>query len=120
MPVKNKKPCSYVGCPELVEIGTQYCAKHQAKVYADYDKYERTEERKERYQGSWKSIRIRFIKEHPFCDICFQNGIMTPAVLVHHRKPLAEGGTNDPANLQSLCKPCHSRLHTERGDYLHK
>ena len=120
MPVKNKKPCGYVGCPELVEIGTQYCAKHQAKVYADYDKYERTEERKERYQGSWKSIRIRFIKEHPFCDICFQNGIMTPAVLVHHRKPLAEGGTNDPANLQSLCKPCHSRLHTERGDYLHK
>ena len=33
---------------------------------------------------------------------------------VHHRKPRANGGTNDPSNLITLCSACH-QLHHERG-----
>lgn len=30
---------------------------------------------------------------------------------VHHIVPRAEGGTNDPANLVTLCMACHSDTH---------
>ncbi|MCB9513040.1 MAG: HNH endonuclease [Candidatus Latescibacteria bacterium] len=33
---------------------------------------------------------------------------------VHHRKPRANGGTNAPSNLITLCSACH-QLHHERG-----
>lgn len=32
---------------------------------------------------------------------------------VHHIKPQAEGGTDDPANLIALCLNCHSSVHTK-------
>lgn len=115
MPTKPKKPCRYPGCPELT--AELYCPAHKALVNAQYDKYKRAETRS-RYQGSWSKIRGIYLKKHPFCEICFSEGRMTPANLVHHRVPLAEGGSNTETNLQSLCKSCHSRLHTERGDYL--
>jgi hypothetical protein len=36
---------------------------------------------------------------------------------VHHLKPRSRGGTNDPANLITLCAACH-RLWHERGGVL--
>ncbi|WP_423188253.1 HNH endonuclease [Alishewanella sp. d11] len=34
-----------------------------------------------------------------------------------HIKPKSKGGTDDHANLQTLCKPCHDRkTATERGE----
>lgn len=120
MPTKSLKPCTYAGCSELIPRGTQYCAKHQAKVYAEYDKRERTPERKARYSGSWEVVRKRYLREHPYCEICYSQGAMVPATLVHHVLPLAEGGKNEPANFQSLCKSCHSALHAARGDYFSK
>ncbi|MCB1163596.1 HNH endonuclease [bacterium] len=33
---------------------------------------------------------------------------------VHHRKPRANGGTNAPSNLITLCSACH-QVHHERG-----
>ena len=47
----------------------------------------------------------------------------TPGVVaeeVHHKKPLAEGGTHDWNNLIALCKVCHARIHAKRGDRWHK
>lgn len=29
---------------------------------------------------------------------------------VHHRVPLADGGTDDETNLMLVCKSCHARL----------
>lgn len=34
---------------------------------------------------------------------------------VHHIKPLAEGGKDEPANRQSLCPNCHSLEHLRRN-----
>jgi len=48
-----------------------------------------------------------------------ENGTATPMEEVHHIKPLAEGGTHDDSNLMALCKSCHSKIHTERGDRWH-
>ena len=115
MPRKPKKPCRYPGCPNLTEA--LYCETHKTLVNQQYDKYKRSETRS-RYQGNWARIRRAYIQAHPYCEICFDEGRMIPANLVHHKIPLAEGGTNAADNLQSLCKSCHSRLHAERGDYL--
>lgn len=31
---------------------------------------------------------------------------------VDHRRPISQGGTNDPSNLVVRCRPCNSRKHT--------
>lgn len=60
-----------------------------------------------------------YAKEHPFCEKCFERGIIVPVEEVHHIVPLSEGGTHARDNLISLCKSCHSRIHAERGDRWH-
>ena len=114
MPRKPKKPCAYPGCPNLTE--GRYCPEHQSKVNSEYEKYGRNPRTKKRYGRAWKRIRDKYVMEHPFCELCFQRGVMVPTEEVHHKKPLSEGGTHDRSNLIALCKSCHSRIHAERGD----
>lgn len=58
-----------------------------------------------------------YVKEHPFCELCFEKGILVPVDEVHHKLPLSEGGTHERSNLVALCKSCHAKIHAERGDY---
>lgn len=55
MPRKPKKPCSYPGCPELIEDGS-YCKKHQKDVNRYYEKYKRDPLTKKRYGPTWRRI----------------------------------------------------------------
>lgn len=114
MPRKPKKPCAYPGCPNLCE--GRYCPEHQTKVNSQYEKYGRDPQTKKRYGRAWQLIRDRYVAEHPFCELCFARGVLTATEHVHHVKPLSEGGTHEVSNLIALCKPCHSRIHAERGD----
>ncbi len=66
---------------------------------------------------TWKRIRDKYASEHPFCELCFERGIIVETEEIHHKKPLSEGGTHDRSNLIALCKSCHSRIHAHRGDY---
>ena len=117
MPYKPDKPCSYPGCPKLVPAGQTYCDEQTKKRSREYERYDRDPATRKRYGKQWRKIRGRYIKSHPYCQICFETkGIITPVEEVHHIKPLSEGGTNDFSNLMSLCKSCHSRIHAERGD----
>lgn len=118
MPRKPKKPCAYPGCPNLTD--GRYCPEHQTKVNAGYEKYRRDPGTKRRYGRAWKRIRDKYVMEHPFCEMCFNRGIIVEAEEVHHKKPLSEGGTHDRSNLIALCKPCHSRIHAEGGGRWHK
>ena len=114
MPSKPKKPCAYPGCPNLTD--GRYCPEHQQKVNSNYEKYGRDKSTKKRYGRAWKRIRDKYAAAHPFCELCFQRGIIVPTEEIHHKKPLSEGGTHDRSNLIALCKSCHSRIHAERGD----
>lgn len=116
MPKKPKHPCAFPGCPELVEPGSSYCEKHAKERNKQYEKYKRDKDTKRRYGRSWKRIRDRYIKEHPLCEMCFAEGKAVEATEVHHKLHLAEGGTNEAANLQALCKSCHNKVHARRGD----
>ena len=116
MPRKPKHPCAYPGCPELVEPGERFCAKHTKKEAKHYERYGRDPQTKKRYGRAWSRIRASYAREHPFCEMCLKEGIAVPVDEVHHIVPLAEGGTHDRSNLMSLCKSCHSKVHATRGD----
>ena len=56
---------------------------------------------------AWLRIRSRQLRDHPLCATCLSRGFVTAAQEVDHVLPLFKGGTDAPANLQSLCVPCH-------------
>lgn len=114
MPRKPKRPCSYPGCPNLTD--DRYCESHKSLVDRNYNKYQRDPNSNKRYGRSWKRIRDRYIKAHPLCEECEKYGRLTTAEEVHHILPLSKGGGNEPENLMSLCKSCHSRITAESGD----
>lgn len=117
MPRKPKRPCSYPGCPNLTD--GRYCPEHQKKVNSNYEKYGRDKSTKKRYGRAWKRIRDKYAAEHPFCEQCYERGILVETQEIHHKIPLSEGGTHDQGNLIALCKPCHSQIHARRGDRWH-
>jgi len=51
--------------------------------------------------------RRQVLDEEPYCRHCLEQGLYVAADVVDHIKPLAEGGTDDRENKQSLCNPCH-------------
>lgn len=68
----------------------------------------------ERIRGSaWMAIRARILKREPRCAMCLAKGELNPAVIVDHRTPLFEGGSNDDSNLQGLCIPHHDAKSAE-------
>ena len=77
----------------------------------DYDRYMRGYVHHKRYGSQWRKIRARYIRKEPLCEACKANGKIELAALVHHKKPLSDGGTNDEDNLMSLCVSCHERIH---------
>ena len=114
MPRKPKRPCSHPGCPNLTD--GRFCEEHARQHNQDYEKYERNKSNKRRYGRAWKRIRDKYVSQHPFCEVCYERGILVETEEVHHKKPLSEGGTHERDNLIALCKSCHSRIHAERGD----
>jgi len=114
MPYRSKKPCGYPGCPKLTN--KRYCPEHEKVEAQRYEKYDRDPNHGTNYGTSWEKIRGRFLEAHPLCEICQREGKLIPAVLVHHKKSLRDGGTNDNGNLAALCQECHSRLHAKEGD----
>ncbi len=85
---KTKRPCSYPGCPKLTD--GRFCEEHAKAEAKRYEKYDRDPAVRRRYGRAWKRIRDRYIQEHPLCELCQQDGRLTPAEEVHHKKPLAE------------------------------
>jgi len=61
------------------------------------------------YGYRWQQARERFLKKHPLCRHCQQQGNLTPATVVDHITP-HKGDQQlfwDEANWQPLCKPHH-------------
>ncbi len=114
VPRKPMKPCAYPGCPKLSE--ERYCEEHRKEVARQYEKYSRRPETKKKYGRAWKRIRDSYVKTHPFCEKCFEQGIITPVAEVHHIVPVSKGGTHERSNLMSLCRSCHNKIHLEMGD----
>ena len=94
-------------CPELVVKGTIYCITH-AREQAN--KYMRRRNMI-KYDRNWSKLRFSHLSKYPFCVDCARHGQSMVAQEVDHIIPHRGDWRlfGDPNNLQSLCKPCHSR-----------
>lgn len=127
------RPCLHPGCPALVPRGR--CPAHQQPTTTSTPDPDRPSDHhlfKPFYNSAlWLSTRRLYLSLHPICAIC-TSALSTD---VHHNPDLAQILTSlgyspttpktswprefwrracDPANLQALCKGCHSRVTVER------
>jgi 5-methylcytosine-specific restriction protein A len=59
------------------------------------------------YGAAWVKLRAIILKRDGYlCVPCKGKGRVSNATSVDHIKPKAKGGTDDPANLQSICSKC--------------
>ncbi len=64
------------------------------------------------YGAAWTRLRLLILERDGYicrCAECRKTGRLRVATEVDHRIPKAKGGTDDPANLQAIAKPCHER-----------
>jgi 5-methylcytosine-specific restriction enzyme A len=66
------------------------------------------------YGGSrWRTLRARYLRQHPLCVMCEARGYTVAAHVVDHI--VRHEGTRDPkfwawSNLQALCARCHNSV----------
>lgn len=71
----------------------------------------------------WKKLRALKLAETPLCELCQQEGRVTPAIDVHHAVSFMQASgpaeryqlAFDYNNLMSLCKQCHQKIHNHVG-----
>jgi len=65
--------------------------------------------------NAWVLTRSSYIKAHPLCERCKAEGLLVPARLIHHRRPLRYSGEQlDHDNLMSICgEKCHKIEHAK-------
>lgn len=107
--MKPKKACKHPGCPGLTS--GKYCEKHEALHRGD-----RATSSGRGYDSRWRRARSRFLKAHPLCARCQEQGRLVKASVVDH-VVLHRGDEKlfwDESNWQALCKNCHdSKTMTE-------
>ena len=113
MPRKPKCPCRYGGCSNLTDRKSGYCDEHE-RPQRHYECFTRGYKQHERYGSVWRKIRDRHLAREPLCEMCRVHGRFVAATLVHHIKPLDDGGTHDESNLMSLCISCHEKIHQRK------
>ena len=103
MPSKPLRPCSHIGCNELVSGGR--CDKHKP-THREYDRY-RGSSTQRGYGARHQAIRELVRREEPLCRECLKTGQITPSNEMDHIDGNALN--TERSNLEMLCKSCHSR-----------
>ena len=90
--------------------------------FSNYKKHDISADISKIYNTSqWRKLRLAHLMQHPLCENCQANNIITPAICVHHKQFISTGTTElemkdiayDPSNLMSLCENCHNEFHTQ-------
>ena len=62
------------------------------------------------YSYKWRKFRLNYLKRHPLCIECKNNGLIMKAIIVDHIIPIEKGGSvYDENNLQPLCMVHHAK-----------
>lgn len=115
-PERALRFCQHSGCPELTSA--RYCPEHAIEAeelriskQQQYSK-QRGSAASQGYSADWQKARASYLRRFPLCQMCDAQGITTPAVLVHHKTPIQEGGDRlNTNNLMSLCQKHHEQIH---------
>lgn len=91
-------PCMASGCPELIPVGVGRCEQHARPKWQNPSRH--TLER----PSDWSSRRLRILRRDHFrCKVCRRKGGH-----VDHIVRVADGGSWEPDNLQTLCAEHHA------------
>lgn len=105
------RPCRHFGCANLVTSREQrgFCDEHAAQRSNWTKRQDRSGSTTQRGYGyTWQKLRQQILKRDGYlCVLCRQANRYVSATDVDHITSKAKGGSDDPSNLQSLCKPCH-------------
>lgn len=107
-PSRPKRPCAQPGCAELVSKGK--CDRHRKQYERQRTARRRTNPNNTDsfyWSAYWRKIRAAKLRADPLCAGCLAVGRTTAATEVDHQD--GNQRNNDPENLTSYCKPCHSR-----------
>ena len=108
--------CRAPGCPVLLPEGQLRCPPH-AKLQRETRADIATQLKAWYASARWRALRLAVLQDEPFCRFCHAAGRRVLTVDIDHIQK--HGG--DPvlfwsrANLQGLCKSCHTRK-TKRGE----
>lgn len=117
---KASKPCRQPGCPGLVRNSVCSVCGRRAPKHGWPGARQRGATTQRGYDGQWQKLRAAYLRSHPLCVKCKEEGRTEPAVHVHHLAKFH--GLNDPlrldpSNLVALCRRCHMAAEgtTHRG-----
>lgn len=104
------RPCPGQPMPWKPKSHRPAGARSERERKRDYDRY-RGSSSARGYNSVWRKIRNAKMKEQPLCEPCQVIGRTTLATEVDHITPHRGDWALffSPKNLQSICKPCHSR-----------
>jgi 5-methylcytosine-specific restriction protein A len=76
----------------------------------------RAEDNRFYQRAQWKRVRAIKLDQNPLCEECESKGLTVLAEQVHHIRPrkLFPDLAFDLANLQALCRSCHTREEKSR------
>lgn len=96
--------------PATFHPSNQSGTEREAERKREFDRY-RLSSHERGYDHRWRQYRKSFLRRHPLCLRCKDEGIITAAVIVDHIRPHKQDNTLFWAkdNHQPLCKPCHDR-----------
>jgi 5-methylcytosine-specific restriction endonuclease McrA len=83
---------------KLEPYGTRWRDRHQPSAA-------QLAARAHRNTAAWRRARAAQLARQPWCSTC----PATTDLTVDHIIPLAQGGTDDPSNLRTLCRRCNGR-----------
>ena len=113
MPTAPRKPCSTVGCPEMVTPGNgSKCEDHTAQA----DRIRGSSGQR----GYGRKHRVRFregvLAKHPICQLCRVKASTDADHYPKSKRDLDKLGldSNDPRYGRGLCHACHSK-HTAQA-----
>lgn len=113
MATRSPHFCCHSGCSTLTT--DTYCTKHTPMHDRRNDSRDSAADRG--YDTKWRKARDRYLRLHPLCEQCELHGKIRIANMVHHIKPIDEGGPRlDPRNFMALCRDCHEILHGRKRD----
>ncbi|WP_414455028.1 HNH endonuclease [Enterobacter quasiroggenkampii] len=114
MPPRTPKACRVRGCCSTTTDSSGYCDSHKGEGWRQYKLGQTRQQRG--YGSKWEIIRARILKrDNGLCQLHIRHGIVKQASCVDHIIPKAQGGTDDDANLQSLCWRCHATKTGKEG-----
>lgn len=122
-----KKFCARSGCKAICDAGQRYCIDHTFKANSqrnkEYDqsvRYKRDKQLAEFYHSDeWEATRLEVLRrDHYLCQECLRQESITPADMVHHKKPIRAYWhlRLEMDYLESLCNSCHGKVdHSTQG-----